>query len=418
MIRNVISILIVLAIIVFAGKWMLSTMGTHEFHDHAEHSETMDEEFVRGSHNGRLLVEENFSIEITIFETGVPPEFRVYIYDRGNAVDPAQVTLSIELSRLGGDVDEFTFTPQADYLRGKGIVTEPHSFDVTVQAEYQNNVYRWSYQNHEGRTQILDTMAQETGIKTENAGSRIITEYLSLSGRVQIDPNKQSHVRPRYAGVVKSTRKNMGDSVTKGETLLTIQNNESLQNYDVKAPISGLITQRNVQTGESTGNEALYVITDFTQIWIEFDVFSKDLSLIKTGQHVDIVTFDDRQVQGTIKTLWPMVSTESQSIKAIVPIDNIKGELRPGQLVKGKVRIAEHEVPLAVRQSAVQQFRDFKVVFARFDDMYEVRMLDLGKSDQEWVEVLGGLKLGTEYVTENSYLIKADIEKTGASHDH
>ncbi len=50
--------------------------------------------------------------------------------------------------------------------------------------------------------------------------------------------------------------------------------------------------------------------------------------------------------------------------------------------------------------------------------MYEVRMLDLGRADEEWVEVLGGLKVGTEYVTENSYLIKADIEKSGASHDH
>ncbi len=45
-------------------------------------------------------------------------------------------------------------------------------------------------------------------------------------------------------------------------------------------------------------------------------------------------------------------------------------------------------------------------------------MLDLGINNSEWVEVLGGLKPNTEYVTENSFLIKADIEKSGASHDH
>lgn len=419
MIRNILSILIALAIIVFAAKWMLSNTATHFSHEHIEHSAGMEEEdFARGPHRGRLLTEDNFAVEVTIFETGVPPEFHIYAYDQGQIIDPAEVNLSIELGRLGGDVDVFKFTPQADYLRGDGVVTEPHSFDVTVEAEYQDNVYRWTYENYEGRTRILEVMAQEAGIKTEIAGPATITEFLTLNGRVQIDPDKQAHVQPRYPGVVQSVRKKLGDVVKKGELLLTIQSNESLQNYDIKAPISGLVTQRNVQAGESTGDETLYVITDLSQVWIELDVFSKDLSLIETGQYVDIATLDDRHFQGNIKNLWPMASPESQSVKVIVPLENKKGELRPGQIVRGKVKIAEHEVLLAVRQSALQRFRDFRVVFARFDDTYEVRMLELGRSNQEWVEVLDGLKHGTEYVTENSYLIKADIEKSGATHDH
>ncbi|WP_448505453.1 hypothetical protein [Immundisolibacter sp.] len=75
-------------------------------------------------------------------------------------------------------------------------------------------------------------------------------------------------------------------------------------------------------------------------------------------------------------------------------------------------------MPLAVRSSGLQAFRDFTVVFARVGETYEVRMLERGRDDGEYVEVLGGLKPGTEYVAENSYLIKADIEKSGASHDH
>ncbi len=82
------------------------------------------------------------------------------------------------------------------------------------------------------------------------------------------------------------------------------------------------------------------------------------------------------------------------------------------------VRIAEHPVPLAVKRSGLQSFRDFTVVYAQIGDEYEVRMLDLGRQDREWIEVLGGLEPGTRYVTENSYVLKADIEKTGATHDH
>ena len=90
----------------------------------------------------------------------------------------------------------------------------------------------------------------------------------------------------------------------------------------------------------------------------------------------------------------------------------------PGMFVTGEIVVAEHSVPLAVKRSGLQAFRDFTVVYAKVGNDYEVRMLDLGSQDAQWVEVLGGLDPGTVYVTTNSYLIKADIEKSGASHDH
>ncbi len=113
-----------------------------------------------------------------------------------------------------------------------------------------------------------------------------------------------------------------------------------------------------------------------------------------------------------------MSNLASQTIHAIIPIDNTGQVFRPGQFITAEVDIAEHQVPLAVKRSGVQQFRDFDVVYGKFGDTYEVRMLEFGLTNDEWMEVLGGLAPGTEYVTENSYLIKADIEKSGASHDH
>ena len=76
------------------------------------------------------------------------------------------------------------------------------------------------------------------------------------------------------------------------------------------------------------------------------------------------------------------------------------------------------KVSLAVKRSALQTFRDRSVVFGRFGNVFEVRMLELGRQDNDYVEVLNGIKSGTEYVTDNSYLLKADILKDGASHSH
>ena len=80
--------------------------------------------------------------------------------------------------------------------------------------------------------------------------------------------------------------------------------------------------------------------------------------------------------------------------------------------------IGETPVELAVPLSALQRFREFDVVFAQVGETYEVRMLSLGRRDSRAAEVLDGVDPGTVIVTDNSYLIKADIEKAGASHDH
>jgi cobalt-zinc-cadmium efflux system membrane fusion protein len=407
-----------LILVIFLTAGIVGSVLFTEVHDEDEHEDNDDHADARGPYGGRLLSDDGFSVEITIFETGVPPEFHVYAYANGKSLDPGQVELSIELERLGNRIDTFAFTSQGEYLRGSAEVVEPHSFDVTVVAEYQGKQHRWHYENHEGRTRISEVMAQEAGIGTDIAGPATIRETVALSGRVRIDPDRLSRVRPRFPGVIQALQHGLGDVVQAGDILATVQSNESLQNYVVKAPISGLIVVRNAQLGEATGEEPMFVIADLSEVWVELDVFGRDVSRVRPKQLVEIETFDGYRMQGHVDWISPLASHASQSVPARVRLPNPDGALRPGQFAQGLVTVAEHSVPLAVKQSAIQRFRDFQVVFARFGDTYEVRMLELGRHNRDWVEVLGGMEPGTEYVTENSYLIKADIEKSGASHDH
>ena len=429
MIRNILLVLLVIAGFSLA-YWKLfeapdtdATINqgmdvTRSVSTHGGNGEDTAVEIPKGPHGGKLFTKDNFSVEVAIYESGIPPEFHVYAYQNGKPFHPDTVLLEINLTRLDGQVDRFEFSPQQDYLRGQGVVTEPHSFDVKIIAEYEGQKYNWEFASYEGRTTIPSNMAMEAGIKTEKAGPATIDQTLLLTGRVQTVPNKVAQVRARFPGVVQQVNTNLGAQVKAGDALTTIQSNESLQSYTIKAPIDGAILARDLQIGSSTGDTPLFLIADLSQVWVELDVFGKDVDKVKAGQAVSVETLGGIAVSGIVDWVSPLATHASQSVQARVVLDNSDGIFRPGQFVRGQVTIAEHDIELAVRQSAIQGFRDFQVVFARINDTYEVRMLELGRQNSEWVEVTGGLKPGTEYVTSNSFLIKADIEKSGASHDH
>jgi cobalt-zinc-cadmium efflux system membrane fusion protein len=377
------------------------------------------EAFERGPHNGRLLRDGAFALEITIFETGVPPEFRIYPYQDNQLVAPDAVDLTVELRRLGDKTDRFAFRSKEDFLRGDGIVLEPHSFDVTVTARRSGGQSQWHYESYEGRTQIEPDIAQAMGIEVEQAGCGRIRERIELQGTVLPHPDSVTQVRGRFPGLVQSLNKDIGDSVKRGEPLASVQSNESLQTYVVNAPRDGTVIAREASIGSTSSNSALYVIADMSHLVADFKVFGRDLDRITAGQTVRVSNLDgENTIVGTIERILPTLDLNNRAATARVLLNNAGPRWRPGLFVQGLAIVAEHEVPVAVRESGLQSFRDFTVVYARVQQTYEVRMLELGRRDGEFVEVLSGLEPGTTYVSENSYLVKADIEKSGASHDH
>lgn len=417
--KNIILILSIVAVTVIVSVAIMNgdgDMNSSALDEHDSNAEADDAP--KGPHGGRLLSEGDFGVEITIAESGIPPEFRLYGYANGQPLPPDNFSARLRLDRLGGKVDEFSFAPVGDYLRADDSVREPHSFDVAVHATYQGRSFDWTYENREGRVTIPDAIARDSGIGTAIAGPALIVEALDLTGTVQAVPANLAEVRPRFPGIVRSLRRGVGDAVRVGQVLATVENNESLRTYQLTAPIDGTIVARNAQIGQVVGEDPLFHIVDLSTVWVQLDVFGRNKDRIRAGQSVHITTMAGYETEGTIEWLSPLVAHGSQSIRARVPLPNPEGHIRPGQFVRGAVTVTESEVPLAVRTSALQSFRDFTVAFEKIGETYEVRMLDTGRSDPEHTEVLGGLSTGAEYVADNSYLIKADIEKSGASHDH
>jgi membrane fusion protein, heavy metal efflux system len=411
--RNILAaVAVVLAVVLTACS---DSSQAPDEHGHRAASE----EFERGPHNGRLLHAEGFEVEITIFETGVEPEFRVYAYQDEKPVAPAQVTLTMALTRLGGTVDRFTFKPQQDYLVGSGVVREPHSFDVAVVASYGGKTHKWAYASYEGRTVIAAKAAAEAGVTTEKVGPAVIKQTVALLGHVNLAPGAQASLRARFPGRVLAVLKNVGDSVASGEALARIESNESLQTYAVTAPFAGVVLERAVNVGDVATDAVLFAVGDPAKVIAEFHVFDRDASVVKVGQSVRVSSLDgSASADATLEFLSPVKDAVSQTIVARARLSGGAMSLRAGSSVRGDVVVDEQTVPLAVKTAAIQRFRDFEVVYAKVGETYEVRMLEIGRRTPEWTEVLGGIEAGAEYVVGNSFLIKADIEKSGASHDH
>ena len=386
----------------------------------AEHgNEPTHGEPEKGPHGGRMVKHGSFSAEVTIFEDGQEPQFRVYPMLDGTAVDPKVVQLTMTLKRLGGEVNRFAFKPEKDYLAGQGVVKEPHSFDVELVAVAggKQHVARWS--SPEGRTRIAAAAAKAGGIKVAIAGPATIGETRELFGTVQLATTARSEIRGQFPGRIVSVSKNVGDYVRRGELLARIESSESLQTYPVYSTASGVIAERNGNPGDVTFDRALYVITDPAQTTVVFNIFPKDLGAIQPGQSVSIEALDGTVIAQTrLGDYLPEGNAEAGTALMRAAVPNRGGRLRTGMALRGKVIINAVQVPLAVRTEALQSFRDFTVVFANYGEEYEVRMLRLGRRTPEWTEVVSGIAPGTPYAAKGSFLIRADIEKSGASHDH
>lgn len=376
------------------------------------------QEIFRGAHGGRLLEQDGFQLELALVEAGMPPEYRAWPSKSGNAIKPEEVTLEVQLERLGGRTDVIAFEPVGDFLRGDAVVTEPHSFDVTVTAQHDGREYQWAYPSHEGRTRIPEAIAEDAGLTTAVVGPATLHRTMQLSGRVWAKPDLVARVAAPYPGEVTKVGAELYDTVDKGDALATVVARDSLRPTVLRAPIAGVVLKRQAALGQQAGAEPLFEIADLRRVWVHLDAFSQDLQALAKGQSVTVRNLDGEPLAEGVVTHISPTSGSRQNVHLRVPVDNPQGQLRPGQFVQGEVVVEARAVPRAVRRSGLQRFRDSEVVYARFGDTYEVRMLELGARDDTWAEVLGGIETGTEYVTGNSFLIRADIEKSGASHDH
>lgn len=285
-----------------------------------------------------------------------------------------------------------------------------------------------------GRVEMTVAKLRNADLRIEEAGSARVRTTLRLYGKIAANEETMAHVSPRYPGIVKSVRKRLGDPVARGEVLATVESNDSLRTYEVRSEIAGTVTAKDVTLGELVNDQkVIFAVTDLSTVYVDLNVYREDFDRLKVGQPLFLLGAADRRgvgagggdaesrpvIESTISYLSPFGAENTQSMLARAVVPNPRGDLRPSLFVNARVVTGETEAPIAVRATAIQVLDGRPVVFVQEDDRsFEARPVEIGERDPEWVEVVSGVLPGDRYVSGNSFLLKAEIGKESAEHEH
>jgi cobalt-zinc-cadmium efflux system membrane fusion protein len=221
---------------------------------------------------------------------------------------------------------------------------------------------------------------------------------------------------------LRSARQQLGALGIGGADLKALLDNpeSDLTRYELLAPFDGVVIEKAVATGQAvTENEDLFRVADLSTVWVNVTVYAKDLNEVRVGQEVTVRSDAlGAEALGKIVFVGSLVDGEARSAMARVVIPDPERRWRSGLFVATRVVLEVTTVPVAVKREGLQRFRDSDVVFVRVGDLFEARPLELGRKDGAWIEVLAGLRPGEKYASANSFILKADLGKAGASHDH
>lgn len=416
MLRGAAIVAIVLAGLVL-GTWILRSERQVVGEEAEGGEETAADE---GPHGGHLLRDGSFAAEVTIVASGGEPAFRLHFHDDGAPVPAGEVSARVSVLRFGGRTETFALRAQDDVLAATEPVGEPHSFVVTVDATWRGREHRWTYDSFEGRVELTPEAAARAGIAVETAGPATLETRLRLNGRIVPNEDRLAHVLPRFAGIVREVRKHIGDQVAKGEVMAVVQSNQSLQAYEVRSEIAGTVIQKHVTPGEfAAEGDHLYTVANLDTVWVDLNVYRQDFPRVAVGQPVVLDPGEGLpKAEGRIDYISPFGSANTQTMLARVILPNPDLAWRPGFFVTGEVVVERAQVPLAVRAGALQTIGDVPTVFLNDGEVYQAMPVETGRRDDRWVEILSGIDAGQRYVAKSSFVLKADVGKSGAEHDH
>ncbi len=196
--------------------------------------------------------------------------------------------------------------------------------------------------------------------------------------------------------------------------------------FPLIAPFTGTVVEQHIVLGEFIKPEDKpYTLADLSHLWIQLDIYEKDLRWVEVGKTVDIKVnaYPDENFEGKITYVSDILDESTRAAKARVEILNMDGKLKPGMFATAIISIpsSDNEEVIVVLSTAIQQIEGKSAVFVQEgEDSFEMRGVSLGQHSGDYVQVLKGLSPGDKVVTEGGFYLKSALlkEELGEGHAH
>ena len=189
----------------------------------------------------------------------------------------------------------------------------------------------------------------------------------------------------------------------------------ALRRKDIRAPIAGRVIERLVNLGQPVGGEGqpkeLYVLSDLSSVEADLSVPAGDLGLLREGQRVALQNAEGRGFEGKIIYVNAIITRETRSGQVIASFANPDLELRPGSLLEAEVALKETPVKVLAPRAATIIVDGRPSVFVRSTNGFVKRNVEIGRGDDEAVEIVSGLAPGEVVAVTNVFLLKAELGK-------
>ncbi len=198
---------------------------------------------------------------------------------------------------------------------------------------------------------------------------------------------------------------------------LTWQAKEPISQFPLLSPFSGIVAEKDITIGEVVSPErSVYTIADLSTLWIQLEVYEKDLAKVQVGQDVvlSIESYSQETFHGTVTYIGSLLNETTRTVPARVEVPNPQGRLKPGMFATAIIAATTQDATtsLTIPAGAVQRIEGETVVFVPSrDGVFRKREVVLGKQGDGWVEIREGMQEGEQVVTEGSFTLKSELLK-------
>ncbi len=178
--------------------------------------------------------------------------------------------------------------------------------------------------------------------------------------------------------------------------------------FSLNSPIDGIVVERNATIGATVGPDAnLFKIIDISRVWIDANVFEKDLERVKYGQEVKLTVpaFPGSTFSGRVILVFSVVDPDTRSVKVRTEVPNPDGRLKPDMFANVEIITDVNRSAISVPQSAVLDDGGKSVVFVAEGTGYKKRVVTAGIKGNDQVEIIDGLVAGDKVVVKGNYLL-------------